>query len=485
MVRMNLSINNPRVRYLLPIVFYFLWYQSMKPLFGYSSTSANWNPALVALLFSLVLVAGFLAWALYFDHKAEKPAKAPIAASVAAAAAFTAMLTSFPGVPSILFMCGAALCSASIPVRSLTFMFNNLPKREYGLTTCIGLALPTAFLFTTLEFASSGSPGSISTRPGIYNVVIWVASLAVLVSGFMTITLPAERVAIEDNTVSANSVKPFGVFGLIALICFVFFFVTAFQDNTATEIVDKSGRVYEELFFIAVFIAAGMLCDLKGWHITMYAGVALIIVSLFNMLVIRNTSGIALSNAGSAAFDAAFLFMFMDISHRFKKTAFLLPLAFALPGLFAYTAFILNCLTGKRSDLPALLIICGAAIALLPLITVLLKNLSTLEVQKADEKMPADNNTAGASMLLHSETSVIELNNGQNILQEITKRYALTPREAEVLKLTLEGQSAEEMAQNLCITQRTVRAHIGSVLKKTGAKNRLQLISTLLLEKES
>ncbi len=99
--------------------------------------------------------------------------------------------------------------------------------------------------------------------------------------------------------------------------------------------------------------------------------------------------------------------------------------------------------------------------------------------------MPADNNTAGASMLLHSETSVIELNNGQNTLQEITKRYALTPREAEVLKLTLEGQSAEEMAQNLCITQRTVRAHIGSVLKKTGLKNRLQLISTLLLEKES
>ncbi|MBP7480451.1 MAG: helix-turn-helix transcriptional regulator [Spirochaetaceae bacterium] len=132
-----------------------------------------------------------------------------------------------------------------------------------------------------------------------------------------------------------------------------------------------------------------------------------------------------------------------------------------------------------------LTIICGAAIALLPLITLLLKNLSTLDVQKADEKMPADNNTAGASMLLHSETSVIELNNGQNTLQEITKRYALTPREAEVLKLTLEGQSAEEMAQNLCITQRTVRAHIGSVLKKTGLKNRLQLISTLLLEKES
>ncbi len=476
---MGSLIKNPRVRYLLAIVPYFLWYQSMKPFFGYSAKTANWNPMLVALLFSFAMVVGFLLWALYFGHKAEKPVKVPIVMAAFAAAALTALLTSFPGVPSIFFMCGAALCSASIPVRALSFMYKNLSVREYGLTTCIAIALPTAVLFITLEFVSTGLPTPISTLTGTYLVIMWIASLAVLVGGIMTIVLPAEKVDIKNCAMDTNGAKQTGIFALAVLICFLFTFVTAVQYGMATEVVNKSGQVYEELFLIAVFVAAGMFCDLKGWHITMYVSVAFIIASLVDLLINFNTPGIALSNAGSAAFDAAFLFMFMDISHRFKNTAFILPLGFALPSLVTYTTFLLNILIGQRSDLPMLVIICVFAVALLPLIALLLKKLSTLNFQSINEREPADNSTAETSMFLHNKTTDI----GQSTLSlipDFTERYALTPREAEVLKLTLEGQSAEEMAQSLCITQRTVRAHIGNVLKKIGVKNRLQLISTLL-----
>lgn len=322
---MGSSINNLRCKYLLAIIPYFLWYQSMKPFFGYLAKTANWNPMVAALLFSLTLVFGFVAWALYFNHNAEKPVKIPIITLAFTAAALTALLTSFPGVSSIIFMYGAALCSAAIPVRAFIFMYNSLPKREFGLLTCIALALPTAVLFITLEFVSTGLPMLIS-KPGMYFVIKWMASIAVFAGGIMTITLPVDKTDINNNTMNTNGAKQAGIFALAVLICLLFSFVTAVQDNMATEIVDKSGHVYEELFLVAVFVAAGMLCDLEGWHITMYASVAFIIASLLDILFTFNTPGVALSNAGSAAFDAAFLFMFMDISVRFKNTAFILPL---------------------------------------------------------------------------------------------------------------------------------------------------------------
>lgn len=54
-------------------------------------------------------------------------------------------------------------------------------------------------------------------------------------------------------------------------------------------------------------------------------------------------------------------------------------------------------------------------------------------------------------------------------------RSTLTARELEAAALLATGCSNKEIARQLDITERTVKAHVGSMLEKLGARDRLQL----------
>jgi len=56
-----------------------------------------------------------------------------------------------------------------------------------------------------------------------------------------------------------------------------------------------------------------------------------------------------------------------------------------------------------------------------------------------------------------------------------TWRAALTPREQETALLIAKGASNKEIARQLDITERTVKAHVSAMLEKLGARDRLQL----------
>jgi DNA-binding NarL/FixJ family response regulator len=51
----------------------------------------------------------------------------------------------------------------------------------------------------------------------------------------------------------------------------------------------------------------------------------------------------------------------------------------------------------------------------------------------------------------------------------------LTAREKEVLDLILQARSNREIARELGIEERTVKAHVGRLMRKTGADNRIEL----------
>jgi len=51
----------------------------------------------------------------------------------------------------------------------------------------------------------------------------------------------------------------------------------------------------------------------------------------------------------------------------------------------------------------------------------------------------------------------------------------LTEREQQVLDLILQARSNREIAQELGIEERTVKAHVGRLMRKTGAENRIEL----------
>lgn len=62
------------------------------------------------------------------------------------------------------------------------------------------------------------------------------------------------------------------------------------------------------------------------------------------------------------------------------------------------------------------------------------------------------------------------------------KRFALlTDREKSVAELAAQGKTNKEIARDLSITERTVKAHLGSVFEKCQIRDRLQLV--LLLKK--
>lgn len=70
----------------------------------------------------------------------------------------------------------------------------------------------------------------------------------------------------------------------------------------------------------------------------------------------------------------------------------------------------------------------------------------------------------------------------QHLIEELTHQEAphpsldtLTPREREVAELVATGLCNKRVAQRLAVSERTVKAHMTSILQKTGAGDRLVL----------
>ncbi|VAW75961.1 hypothetical protein MNBD_GAMMA15-2422 [hydrothermal vent metagenome] len=53
---------------------------------------------------------------------------------------------------------------------------------------------------------------------------------------------------------------------------------------------------------------------------------------------------------------------------------------------------------------------------------------------------------------------------------------ALTKRESDVLQYVLEGMSTREIAENLCLSEQSIKLHLGHLFKKFEVTNRSQLI---------
>jgi DNA-binding NarL/FixJ family response regulator len=66
-----------------------------------------------------------------------------------------------------------------------------------------------------------------------------------------------------------------------------------------------------------------------------------------------------------------------------------------------------------------------------------------------------------------------------------TIEQRMTAREREVLALLMEGRSNHAIAESLGIDEATVKAHLGRMLRKTGAHNRVELTLRAIEERSS
>ncbi len=68
----------------------------------------------------------------------------------------------------------------------------------------------------------------------------------------------------------------------------------------------------------------------------------------------------------------------------------------------------------------------------------------------------------------------------QALTRLVTPREQLTPRETEVLGLMGHGYANREIAEQLLVSERTVKFHVSAVLAKLGAGNRTEAVSLAL-----
>jgi LuxR family maltose regulon positive regulatory protein len=62
-------------------------------------------------------------------------------------------------------------------------------------------------------------------------------------------------------------------------------------------------------------------------------------------------------------------------------------------------------------------------------------------------------------------------------LKALTTAASISPREQEILRLTSQGYSVREMANQLCLAESTVKTHLGNIYQKLGARSRTQAIN--------
>lgn len=79
-----------------------------------------------------------------------------------------------------------------------------------------------------------------------------------------------------------------------------------------------------------------------------------------------------------------------------------------------------------------------------------------------------------ATKLMRQVASAEAAEDEQNLLEP------LTPRETEVLQLLAQGKTNKEIASELVITERTVKFHVSSILRKFDRGNRTEAVRTAL-----
>jgi DNA-binding NarL/FixJ family response regulator len=91
---------------------------------------------------------------------------------------------------------------------------------------------------------------------------------------------------------------------------------------------------------------------------------------------------------------------------------------------------------------------------------------------------------AEAVRLVHAGESYLEPRVAAKLVAQASSRRpfaaVLTERERAVLRLIATGQSNKQIARSLSITERTVKFHVTSILRKLEADNRAQAVSLAL-----
>ena len=256
---------------------------------------------------------------------------------------------------------------------------------------------------------------------------------------------------------------------------------------------------YRELFApsrLAValgFLLAGVLADWRPAYLPLTALLGKTVTMAAFASALEGDSLVAKSYAESvfSAFLIVFLLrLFLEIAVRSRRPAFWAGMGRAIEMPFCAIGTIVGeNLVSRSSPLAALLVY-----AVLLVLVAALFYRGLMLYYSAVRPVPADSPAPTATPApVAAETPVLKpasppdktaagiapplapLELQEETLRHYQGNYQLTPREVDVLRAILTGRSIAEIAEELHITQRTVKYHIGNLLRKTGTKNQWEL----------
>ena len=319
--------------------------------------------------------------------------------------------------------------------------------RSFGLSFALAGFINTTTDLAELPFLRVGLPG------GGYIMAIAVLSLAAIVFAFCA----SQQ---ESDSWSAPKVnRSYSIVGILATaVACIAYIVFGFKDSTAypdtLAAVSSSGFVrYME---VPLFIGIGWLCDKMGRQVILLTCLCTTLLGsagiLFYNLPVISTIMELCSFISIISVSTSICVILVDLSHYAKYPTLLIGLGFAPTIIGQALSFPITANSSDAVILFAIAFVLG--VLLIPLVMALLERIRAVYSTGILQKRPL-------------------------FVEDIPQKYELSKREAQVYELILESKTVSEMAQLLYLTESTVKQHVTNILRKTGMKNRSQLLDSV------
>jgi len=424
-------------------------------------------PAGDRLPFLAGCAAGFLAAGALIDEgtlSAKRPNDTYLIWSAALALAATAVSL----VPSPAHVVALIVAGAAAGALFLQFLFNalrRLPSNRRGLAFA-GVFMVAGAINTVTDLNSLPAFHVTGrTANGVMACVALGLVLVLLVTQGRAFNSRIVRVADHDLAGLGAAIR----IGLLADLSFILLFASlALHESIAYPTAIEAVTPNEAIRFIELpfFLAAGLITDLVGRRpllgvslVAAFAGATASLAGDSQLVVTLATGG---AYFAIIAFPVACVALLSDATLYARNPALLGALAFAPILVGELVAGWLGPVAARLAGDVVFVVTLGVLAVLTGLVTWLSSLLRRhLEPLSANVTLvPVDE--AGAPEAV-----------------QVAVRFDFTPREAEILELTVEGLTVKQMAERLFLTEATVKFHITNMLRKTQSANRAALLAKL------
>ena len=267
----------------------------------------------------------------------------------------------------------------------------------------------------------------------------------------------------QNTDVSWGAPKISRSFAVIAVLAVTAactaYIIFGFKDSAAYPgtLAAVSQSAFMRYAEVPLFIGIGWLCDKTGRQVILLTSLCTALfgsagILFYNVPVISALTEFC-SFVSIISVSISICVILADISHYAKYPTLLIGLGFAPVIVGQALSFPITVLNSSDSvTLFAAAFVPG--VLLIPLITALLERIRVVYSAGILQKRPVS-------------------------AEDIAKKYGLSKRETQVFELAAESRTVPEMAQQLYLTESTVKQHITNILRKTGMKNRSQLLSMI------